>query len=604
MTRCSIILCKIRKIESYLITFLKGYLFQHTMDEILLPGEKSQEQKQRELFIILIEAVLKNKPNKDKLIALKNDICKQQGIKKVPKDLEILMQADEVQREQLKPYLLTKPIRSMSGVSPIAVMTEPRHCPHGKCTYCPGGIGSPFGDVPQSYTGKEPASMRAIRNNYDAYLQVFNRLEYYVIGGHTPDKAELIIMGGTFPSYEWEYQEGFVSKCLQAMNDFGNLFYPEGKLDIEAFKNFFELPGEPTDQDRAARLKKKMADLYEKNKKDLETTQKENQDAMIRCTGMTMETRPDFRIFEQAEGMLKLGCTRVELGVQSVYPQVLKAVHRDHNAQDSKNAIQLLKDLGFKINAHMMPGLPETTPEMEKKNLTTLFEDPEYRPDMLKIYPCMVLKGTPLYDDWKAGKFKPIQTKAAVELIADFLPKVPRYVRVMRVQRDIPTYRTEAGVDKTNLRQYINERLDKANQQSQDIRAREVMNQDFDEPTMNVEEYEASKGTEFFISLDTPDDRLVGFARMRFASQQERPEITPTSALLRELHVNGSAVQIGESGEVQHRGFGKQLLAKAEEIAKQKGKDKMVVISGIGVRNYYAKRGYHLEGPYMVKMLE
>lgn len=554
-------------------------------------------------FKELIQTIRTTPLDKLQIARLKSRLCKKYGVKKIPKDLEILLHAPQQDIPLLRQKLLTKPIRTLSGVAPIAIMTQPRHCPHGRCTYCPGGIGSPFGDVPQSYTGKEPASMRAIRNGYDAYLQVLNRLEYYVIGGHIPHKAELIIMGGTFPSYEWEYQETFVKRALAAMNDFSELFFPDGQLALETFKAFFELPGDIKDPQRAIRIQQRMRNLYKDN--SLQAIQHKNETAIIRCVGMTMETRPDYRIFEQASKMLELGCTRVELGIQSVYDDTLATVHRDHDTQDSKDAIHLLKNLGFKINAHMMPGLPGWTYESDLHSLRTLFTDQDYRPDMLKIYPCMVMQGTPLYEQWKNGQFTAMDTPTATKLLAEFLPEVPRYVRVMRVQRDIPTYRTQAGVDKTNLRQYVDNTLTTTKKKSQDIRSREIRNSEFTNTTINVLNYTASKATEWFISIDTPQDYLVGFCRMRFPDHSTRPEIDQHCAIIRELHVNGNALQVGTQHHdaPQHRGFGKSLLRKAEQIAIEHHKTKMVVISGIGVREYYRKLGYHRQGPYMVKDL-
>lgn len=572
-----------------------------------LSDDGSDDGKKRGYFAELIAAIQQGLHDKQDIHNRKVELCAKWGVKKIPKDLEVLMHASPEDIEAIRAHLLTKPVRSISGVSPIAIMTEPRWCPHGRCTYCPGGIGSPFGDVPQSYTGHEPATMRAIRNRFDAYFQVFNRLEYYVIAGHTPDKAELIVMGGTFPSYEWEYQELFIKKALQAMNDFGSLFYPDGEFDLDAFRDFFELPGDIHDKGRAQRIQEKMARLWERSTGvSLEDVQLDNENAMIRCVGMTLETRPDKRIASQADGMLRLGCTRVELGIQSVYDDQLEQVHRDHDTQDSINAIRLLKDMGFKINAHMMPGMPGWSYERDLEGLRKLFADENYRPDMLKIYPCLVMRGTPLYADYKAGRFIPMDTVTATKIIGEFLGEVPRYVRVMRVQRDIPTKMTEDGVDKTNLRQYVSDYMRDHGLVSDDIRSREVRTQVIEGPQLHVKEYAASGGTEFFLSIDTADDRLVGFCRMRFPNPGAREEITDSSAIIRELHVNGQAVMVGKHADptrAQHKGFGKQLMAKAQEIALSHGKTKMVVISGIGVRGYYAKLGYHRQGPYMVKDL-
>jgi len=550
-------------------------------------------------FDDLVSALKEKILTKSEVANLKIELCRKHGVVKIPKDVEVLLYVKEEDIPIVQKRLKTKPVRSISGVAPVAIMTEPRKCPHGKCAYCPGGPESAFGDVPQSYTGNEPATMRAIRNEYDPYLQVINRLEHYVLCGHVPDKVELIIMGGTFPSYEVEYRERFVSQALQAMNDFGDMFYSNGNLLIDAFKDFFELPAEVGDKDRGVHLIKKMKAL--KKKVDIKKAQKDNENSFIKCVGMTIETRPDDDILEQSEKMLMLGATRVELGVQSVYDNALLASERGHTVADSVNAIRVLKDVGFKINAHIMPGLPGISYEQDVAMFKQLFDDSDYRPDMLKIYPCMVLKGTKLYDEYKKGDFIPMTTAQATKLLLEAKPNIPPYVRIMRVQRDIPTPQIEAGVDMTNLRQYVHQKGVVCNC----IRCREIGNNEIKNPTLNVLEYDASCGKEFFISFDNFDGKLIGYCRLRLPSQVLRSEITSDSAIVRELHVYGTAVGIGKknSDSGQHKGFGKRLLEKAEEIAHEKGKDKIIIISGIGVRNYYRKLGYELVGPYMVKKI-
>jgi elongator complex protein 3 len=553
-------------------------------------------------------------------------------------------------------------------------MSEPYPCPHtikgiGPCTYCPGGPGSPFGDVPQSYTGKEPSTRRSIRNSYDPYLIVFNRLEHYVAMGKVPDKAELIIQGGTFTFFPKAYQEYFVKYALKAMNDFSKLFFDEkGGIDMLKFKEFFELPRVMDDEDkRTKRIQQKLKCIKNLDLSSLETgekidrlfedrdffseqsaisiskhnellnenanviaiknvqnrlnaednqnislkrIQKENETALIRCVGLTIETKSDFGKLYHGNLMLELGCTRVEIGVQSIYNNVLEATNRGNTVTDNLESIRILKDLGFKINAHYMPGLPLTTKEMDLIGLKTLFENPDYRPDMLKIYPCMVMEGTKLYEDWKAGKFNPLTTKEAAEIIAEAKRFVPEWCRIMRVQRDIPTFATASGVDRTNLRQYVEKICKEKNIKCRCIRCREagfhIKNEKIDLKNVQIKitEYRASNGKEFFIAAEQ-SGILFGFIRMRFASQFLREEITQSSALIRELHVFSAAAQIGKRAEdsFQHRGIGKNLLMKAEEIATQNGKDKMVIISGIGAREYFRKHNYELEGVYMVKRL-
>lgn len=552
----------------------------------------------------IIKEIAKSNFTEKKLTQLKRSLAQKYTLPKTPSNIQILMHAPNDQIESLRLKLQTKPVRSLSGVSPIALMTAPSSCPHGKCTYCPGGPGSFFGDVPMSYTGKEPSTMRAIRNHYDPYLITFNRLEQFVILGHSIEKIEIIIQGGTFPATSQEYQDEFIKYTFKALNDFSIIFFnKDGSFNYAKFKEFFELPLESVgDPARTKRVQQKV--LKYKTSTTLEQEQDKNQTAKVRCIALCIETKPDWGLLEHANQMLRLGCTRIELGIQSVYQDVIKAVHRGHTVQDSLDSIQILKDLGFKITAHYMPGLPLTSRERDIAGMKQLFTDPNYRPDSLKIYPTMVSQGTALYHQYKQGTFTPIDANEAAIRMKEFLPTVPQYCRIMRVQRDVPTKQWAAGVEMTNFRQYFEQ---KYSIQCQDIRTREPMGRSISWPDVIIQtqEYHASGGTEIFIqAVDTKNDILVGFARLRFPSQSRRPEITSSSAILRELHIYGTATSLRKTGDVQHKGWGTKLMQQAESIAKEHNKTKMVVISGIGVRQYYSKQlGYHLEGPYMVKEL-
>ncbi|MBI2208541.1 tRNA uridine(34) 5-carboxymethylaminomethyl modification radical SAM/GNAT enzyme Elp3 [Candidatus Woesearchaeota archaeon] len=362
---------------------------------------------------------------------------------------------------------------------------------------------------------------------------------------------------------------------------------------------------------RSMKIVRDKANLLGKKEITLENMQKQNETAKIRCIGLTIETKSDYGKLLHGNQMLKLGCTRAEIGVQSIYDEVLEKTNRGNTVQDNIDSIRILKDLGFKINAHYMPGMPYTSKEMDRKGLKQLFENPDYKPDMLKIYPTMVMPGTKLYDDYKAGKFKPLTTKEAAEFIAEMFSYAPEWIRVMRVQRDIPTYATSAGVDRTNLRQYVEKIMGQKGIKPRDIRAREaglnsITNKKISLNNLKIKiiEYEASKGKEFFIAAeDEKNDILFGYCRLRFPSQFLREEITKDSALIRELHVYSAAVEIGKQSDesFQHKGIGKKLLSNAEEIAKQNGINKIIILSGIGARQYFAKLGYKKDGPYMVK---
>ncbi len=552
----------------------------------------------------LIE-LIKTQPTPEKgWTKVKRDLAIKHKLDKIPSNIQVLMHTPDEDIPQLTTKLLTKPTRTISGVSPVALMTKPDKCPHGKCTFCPGGLNSPWGDVPQSYTGHEPATMRGIRNDYDAYLQVFNRLQQYILLGQTIDKIEIIIMGGTFTATPKEYQDEFIYGIYKGLNDFSDLFFKDNEFDYTTFKEFFELPGDMHDKERESSIKKKLYALKDKTKTTIQEEQLRNETSNVRCVALCIETKPDWGFLEHGNVMLEQGCTRIELGIQSVYDDVLKHVHRGHDSKDSIRSIQILRDLGFKINFHYMPGLPLTNYERDMAGMKQLFADEAYKPDMIKFYPCMVGPGTALYYQWKKGEFNPITTEEAAKRIAEIIPDVPEYCRIQRVQRDVPTKYWEAGVDKTNLRQYMHQQHDV---KSRDIRAREPKGKEIDWNSVEIKvmKYQASGSTEFFIAAeDTTNDILIGFARLRFPKECLREEITPTSALLRELHVYGTATAIGSDGVVQHKGWGRKLMQKAEEIATQHNKKKMVVISGVGVREYYKnKLNYKKEGPYVVKAL-
>jgi len=439
-----------------------------------------------------------------------------------------ILAAIEKPTPEVRRLLRTKPVRSLSGVSVIAVMSKPQDCPHGRCTVCPRGNGAP-----QSYTGFEPAAMRAMRNNFDPAAQVANRLEQYLATGHEPQKVELIVMGGTFLSFEKRYQKWFVERCISAMNA-----YPRAP---------------------------KSSTLGE--------AQRRNEAAKIRCVGMTFETRPDWC---DPGWMLSLGCTRVELGVQTLDDDILIKIKRGHTVQDSADATRRLKDSGLKVCYHMMLGLPGSTPEKDFGCFETLFSDERFRPDMLKIYPTLVCEGAEIYSMWKAGKYEPYSEEETIRLLKRIKRIVPEYVRIMRIQRDIPSNRIAAGLKRTNLR----ERLGGC----RCIRCRQAKG-DVGDYKIKVTSYSASGGEEHFISAEGKE--LYGFCRLRACGKN----------FVRELHVYGEETPIGEKGSVQHRGIGKELLAKAEEVA---GGD-VYVTSGIGAREYYRRLGYRRKGFYMLK---
>ena len=510
-----------------------------------------------------------------------NLVSKKLKPKKFPKIVEVLLAASPSERKLLFNKLKSKPSRTSSGVAPIAVMTSPHNCPHGKCIMCPGGVNSYFGNVPQSYTGYEPATRRAIRNDYNPYLQVFNRLEQYFLLNQYPEKVELIIMGGTFLSYSKKYQENFISQCYKAMNDFS-------KLSYKKFIELFNLsPEKNLNQENDLIIKNKL--LKKIKSTSLEKEKRINETSKIRCVALVIETRPDQCSLEQIKFMNKLGVTRVELGVQSIYPEVLKKLKRGHTLQDSIDSTERLRNNGFKITYHILLGALGSNEKKDIEMFKILFQDEKFKPDGLKIYPCMILKGTELYNLYKKKLLKPLTTEKAIKIISDIKKYIPEYCRVMRIQRDIPSTMIEEGVKKTNLRQYIKTKC-------RCIRCREVGHKKIIKtPKIVLKQfnYQASNSQEIFLSYeDVNNDALIGFLRLRLIKNK---------AHIRELHIYGNLTNLGKKGDYQHKGYGKLLLKKAEEICKQNKIKEISIISGIGVREYYKKLGYKLENNYMVK---
>jgi len=510
--------------------------------------------------------------DKQGLLKEKAKLCERYKLKSFPRNSEILAYAEEDEYDDVLPILLKKPTRTISGVAVIAAMTKPHKCPHGKCIYCPGGADV---EIPQSYTGKEPATRRAIMHGYDPYEQVHARLEQLDTIGHPIDKCELILMGGTLPSQPYGYQEGFVRNCLRAMND-----YPKKKKDYGT----------------------------------LEKIKTANETADVRCVGMTFETRPDYAFEEQVDTMLKLGGTKVELGVQTLSDAVYKKVNRGHTVADVAKATQTCRDALLKVGYQMMPGL-FVDEKQDLKMFKELFSDERFKPDLIKFYPCLVLKGTKLYDMWKRGEYTPYTTEQAVRLISKVKKGLPPWVRVIRIQRDIPVDLIVAGVTKSNLRELVEAEMHAHGDKCRCIRCREVglkMSKEKIKPDPEAIElkridYNAGGGEEVFLSFeDTTNDLLIGFLRLRKPGEKaHRPEMEDTAGI-RELHVYGPMVEIGEKAKEkwQHRGYGKELLKEAESIASGEwGLEKINVISGIGARDYYRKFGYELNGPYMRKNL-
>ncbi|MBU1165149.1 tRNA uridine(34) 5-carboxymethylaminomethyl modification radical SAM/GNAT enzyme Elp3 [Patescibacteria group bacterium] len=492
-----------------------------------------------------------------------------------------LLKAKKIKENKTLFSLLKKrEIRTLSGVAPIAVLTKSYPCP-GKCIYCPTE-----NKMPKSYLSNEPAVMRAILNKFDPYKQVEMRLLALQANGHPTDKCELIILGGTWSALTKPYQTKFIKRCLDAMN-------------------------------------KKAAD-------DLPTAQKRNERAKHRCIGITIETRPDYITVDEIKRLRELGVTKVELGVQNLNDSILKINRRGHNVKQTIQATKLLKDTGFKVGYHLMSNLLGATLRSDLAMFKKLFSDDKFKPDYLKLYPCVVTKNTKLFTLWKQGKYKPHTDKQLRNLIINIKKIVPYYVRISRVIRDIPTESIIAGNKISNLRQLLADDLKEKMIVCKCIRCREVGHQQnitntfsrrrlaslrgrsgrlAETKQLRIKKYSASDGIEYFLSFESNAGKvLYAFLRLRIPRliNSDLTTLLPeleNAALIRELHTYGHLTPIDKKGKVQHTGMGKKLMLEAEKICKKHNVNKITIISGVGVRPYYKKLGYKLENTYMTKSL-
>ncbi len=542
-------------------------------------------------------SILDDPPSSAKeLGVIRRKIAKKHKLKMPPGDAQLFSILDDDLKLKIGKYLRRKPTRTLSGVAPVAIMTSPYGCPHGTCTYCPGG--PEFGTA-QSYTGHEPAARRAARHGFEASAQVLDRVGQYSAIGHDASKIDLIIMGGTFTGRDLAYREAFIKGAFDAAN--GNI------------------------------------------SETLPLSLKSNESASNRIIGLTIETRPDQCSTTSIDWMLDNGTTRVELGIQSLNDEALKKVNRGHSVSSGQRAGKRCRDAGLKLNLHMMPGLPHTTPQQDEKMLLELMHDEKWRPDMLKIYPCLVVKGAQLVQQWQEGEFEAMNDDTAMNLVADIMCKAPPWLRIQRIQRDIPSHEIIAGVRAGNLRQLATRLIEKQGRRSGCIRDREVgrvknkpKKEDFRTITR---QYSAADGDELFISVEAPLHHpneevkgnfeggvpltegvhnwspsdpaggvVAGFLRMRLPSEDKwREELQGKTAIIREVKIFGTAIGIGEQSEVessQHKGLGSHLMQIAEKIASEYwGTEKILVTAGIGVREWYKTLNYERIGPWMGKYI-
>lgn len=445
------------------------------------------------------------------------------------------------------PYEVRKPTKTISGITPVAVMLPPRECRHGNCIYCPK-LG-----VPQSYTPKSPVVMRAKELDYDSFKQVRVRMEAFEAMHHPTEKIELIIMGGTFLEYPEKFQNEFIKGCYDGLN---------GKVS-----------------------------------KNISIAQRLNETSKHRCVALCVETRPDV-LEKHIKKMRNWGVTRVELGVQIIEDEIYKKIKRGHSVKDVISATKILKDAGFKVGYHIMPGLPGSNTEKDFKLFKKLFSDENFKPDQLKIYPCQVIPGSELEKIYWKGKYKPYTNEQLEKILTKMIKVVPRYCRVMRVMREIPPEYLVAGTTRIDMRKDIEDKLRRENVKIKEIRFREIGFNKINNSKLKlkVTKYKASGSEEYFLEIVNSQDILFGLLRLRV--------LKDGNSIVRELHVYGQSLKLGEIGKnSQHTGLGKWLMSEAENISRREKCKKIKVISGIGVREYYKKLGYNLKESYMEKNL-
>jgi len=536
--------------------------------------EFDDSEKLEKLSREIINYLLDN-PNtsRHRITNIKGKIGKKYNLNNVIKNATILGFATIEEKKIITPLLKRRKTRTISGVSVIAIMTKPLPCP-GTCIYCPGQNSQPGQKVAQSYTGQEPAALRSINNQYDSFKQVQSRISDLEAIGHVIDKIELICMGGTFLSTPLNYQQLFIQGAYEGI------------------------------------LNKKVSNLDE--------AKRLAENSKRRLIGLTIETRPDYCKEEHVDKMLSYGVTRVELGIQTVFDDVFELVKRGHTTRDSIDAIRIARDAGLKINAHIMPNLPGSNYNRDLDLFHILFSNSDYRPDMLKIYPCLVIKGTELYEWWKNDVYHPYSTDQLIDLIAQIKKEIPPYVRIQRIMRDIPAPLIEAGCNKSNLRQLVKAKLDEDKSKCKCIRCREygiALNKEaydknkFEGYKLKRLNYEASQGEEIFLSYEK-DDLLIGYLRLRKPSEfSHRSELNDGNTLIvREIRIVGEIVPTDTIpkyiNQIQHRGFGKMLMKEAEKISREEyDAKKLAVISGVGARNWFYKLGYKSNGPFVSKNL-
>ncbi len=521
--------------------------------------------------------------------------------------------------------LRMKPIRTMSGVTPVTVLTKPYPCP-GECIFCPNDV-----RMPKSYLAREPGAQRAEQNNFDPYLQVYSRLTTLYETGHPLDKIELIVLGGTWSFYPETYQVWFVKRMFEALHDFGagidrtdevrallrqaSQLHPEQATPVTlhgiALDRTYNQVVQQIYRQEMARSRE-LAQAVARGQRprtvvdeyatweELAEVQRQNETAPCRCVGLVIETRPDYLSVDEVTRIRRLGVTKVQIGVQSLDDEVLRKNRRGHTVAMTRGAFRLLRLAGFKIHAHWMPNLYGSSPEADIRDYQRLFSDPDIRPDELKIYPCSLIESAELMQVYQRGEWQPYSHEVLLEVLVNCFLQTPEYCRLTRVVRDIPSTDIVAGDMKPNFRQLVEAALQQRGLRSPDIRGREIRGRAVAPEALRLDElwYETGVSREVFLQYITEDRRIAAFLRLSLPTAAPLLPELQGAAMIREVHVYGQAVSIGEKGRgrAQHSGLGTRLIERAVQIAREHGFARLAVISAVGTRSYYRARGFE-DGP-------
>lgn len=511
--------------------------------------------------------------------------------------------------------LQRKPVRTASGVTPVTVLTKPFPCP-GTCIFCPNDV-----RMPKSYLSDEPGAQRAEQNAFDPYLQTYSRVSSLYSVGHPVDKIEVIVLGGTWSFYPEPYQIWFIKRIFDALHDFGKGI--NRTEEVEALLRQSKIhPQNLTDTALDGRTldhnyNQMVALLYPEEIRDsrleyatwdeLEALHQENENAPCRCVGLVIETRPDYLDEAEALRLRRLGCTKIQIGIQSLNEQVLKANKRGHDVQRTRDAIRALRQAGFKIHAHWMPNLYGSSPQEDIEDFKRLFSDPDIKPDELKVYPCSLIESAELMQYYEKGLWQPYSEDELKEVLVAAFLHAPDYVRLTRVIRDIPSTDIVVGNKKTNFRQIAEDEIKRRGLKSQEIRSREIQGRKVAMADLHLDEvhYSTSIGEEIFLQYVTADHKIAGFLRLSLPTVPPITDELQDAAMIREVHVYGKSVSFGKSeeGKAQHLGLGTKLIERAVAIAQERGYPRLAVISAVGTREYYRKRGFMDHNLYQIRTL-